>query len=176
MFVAAWALLVGCDSSDETTYSQFNADDNSVVVEVGVDTVYETDDNGDTVYDDDGNPVPESATVTLTSTSGEYDVGTASVSPDAGPIGTTHTLTVEVDSDYVSDVDRASVRTDSGDRGEDEYDMEEDSAAEGLWTLQLVSYGDDGETREDTLTFRLWTADDSSSSGGSDSGSGFSLF
>lgn len=175
MFVAALAALIGCTSDEETTYTQFNAEDNSVLIEVGVDTVYETDDNGDAVYDDDGEPVPMSASVTLTSTSGEYDVGTATVTPSAGPIGTTHTVMVEVDSDYTGDVDRASVRTDSGDRGEDEYDLDEDSAQDGLFVLELVSYGESGETREDTLTFRLWTADESSSDGGSDSG-GFSIF
>lgn len=160
-------LLAACDESTETTYTQYNGEDDSVVIQVGADTEY--------TMDDLGNEVVVDASTTLSSTSGEYQLGIGSVSPASGPIGTVHTVRVELDEDYDSDVDRVSIRTSSGDRGEDEYDLDEDSAGEGLWTLELTSYGEEGEVREDTLTFRLWQADETSSTG-DDSGDGFSIF
>lgn len=160
-------LLAACDESTETTYAQYNGEDDAVVIQVGVDTEYTTDDLGNEVVVD--------ATTTLSSTSGEFQLGIGSVSPGSGPIGTIHTVRVEIEDDYDGDVDRVSIRTDSGERGEDEYDLEEDSAGEGLWTLELTSYGEEGEVREDTLTFRLWQAEETSSTG-DDSGDGFTLF
>lgn len=167
------AALAACDSSTETTYDQYNADDNAVTVQVGVETVYQTDDNGDPLLDDAGDPVPEAVSVTLTSTSGEFELGTASVSPSAGPIGTVHTARVELDDDYASNVDKVSIRTDSGDRGEDSYDLDADSTGEGVWTLEIRSYGEEGETREDTVTFLLYEAVETEEE---DTGEGFTLF
>ena len=65
------------------------------------------------------------------------------------------------------------MRTDSGDRGEDEYDLEADSADEGLFQIVLVSVGDEGESREDTFTIRVWendSADSEDTTGSSDTG------
>ncbi len=142
-------LLAGCTGSTGTTWVQYNAADNTVSIDVGAAAVED--------------PV----SVTLTSNTGAVELGTGTVDPGGGPIGTMHTVTVSVSSDYASDIGRASVRLDSGSRGVDEYDMDADSTGEGYWVVQLQSVGDVGETRTDSLTFRLWTASgaDSGSSG-----------
>ena len=132
--------LVACDTSDETTYEQYNADGDSVTVSVGVVEL-----------------LPAVTTV-LHSSTGEVEVGSASIDPGGGPIGSTHTVLVSLIADFVADVDRVSVRTDSGDRGEDEYDLEPDSTGTGIYKRELVTVGGEGETRDDVLTFRLWTA------------------
>jgi hypothetical protein len=138
MFLLFAFTLIGCNSDDETEYSQFNDSEDSLVVDVG------TEEELDPVETD------------LHSSTGQVVVGWAQVSPGGGPIGTEHEIVVIVDDDYEDLVDRVSVRTDSGDRGEDEYDLEPDSADEGYYVLGIVSVGEDGETRSDTLSIRLW--------------------
>ncbi len=134
-------LLFGCTPDEEIVYEQFNADDDALSVEVGSASEL------------------EAISIDLHSSTGAVVVGQASVDPSGGPSGTVHTLTVEVYDDYEHIVDRASVRTDSGDRGVDEYDMEGDSADEGLYVLELTSVASDGESRTDKLTIRLWDVD-----------------
>ncbi len=134
--------LVACKQDDEVRYVQFNAPDDQVTVEVGV--------------DEELDPVGTD----LHSSTGEVVVGSAQVSPGGGPVGTEHEVLVIVDDDWQDVVDRASVRVDSGDRGVDEYDLEQDSADEGYYKLSLVSVGDEGEVRSDVFTFRLWEASD----------------
>jgi hypothetical protein len=73
---------------------------------------------------------------------------------------------VDVLPDYASGVGRVSVRTSSGERGEDEYDLVADSTGEGIWLFQLTSQGEGGEARTDTFTFRLWASDDQADTGG----------
>ena len=149
------AVLLACTESDEVTYAQFNADTDQISILVGADEVLDP------------------ATVPLYSTTGTVEIGSATADPGGGPIGTEHTLTVEVYDDWENDVSRVSVRTDSGDRGEDEYDLEADSADEGLFQIVLVSVGDEGESREDTFTIRLWeddSTDTEDTTGSSDTG------
>lgn len=130
--------LLACNNKDEeVVYEQWNATDDTLDVAVGAAL---------------GDPV----SIDLHSSTGAVVVGTATVDPGSGPVGTEHTLTVIVADEYANIVDRASVRTASGDRGEDEYDLVADSAAEGYFVLELVSVGEEGEQRTDTLTFRLW--------------------
>ncbi|MDP2316781.1 MAG: hypothetical protein Q8P41_28060 [Pseudomonadota bacterium] len=148
MRLAVFALLAACTEPDEATYTQYNGDDDSVSVEVGVETRY--------VVADDGTESPETAQTELTSSTGAVVIGTGTVSPSAGPIGTFHTVIVEVDEEYAEDVDRVAVRTASGERGEDEYDLERDSTGEGYWVFELESQGEEGEQRTDTLTFLLY--------------------
>jgi len=137
------ALLWGCTEDASTSWIQFNADDNTLQVVVGsVDEL----DPVDTI---------------LTSTTGETQVGTASVDPGGGPIGTIHHVRVEVVPDFENEVGRASVRTSSGDRGEDEFDLTRDSAGAGLWVGDIQSVGVEDEVRTDTLTIRLWQEDTS---------------
>ena len=135
------AVLLACTEGDEVTYAQFNADTDLLTIQVGTDEVLDP------------------ATISLYSTTGTVEIGTASADPGGGPIGTEHTLTVEIFDDWENDVSRVSVRTDSGDRGEDEYDLEADSADEGLYQIVLVSVGEEGESREDTFTVRVWEND-----------------
>ncbi len=99
--------------------------------------------------------LPDVATA-LHSSTGEVEIGAATVSPGGGPIGTLHTVIVEVYDEYASDIARASLRTSSGERGDDEYDLDADSTGEGIWKIEIQSVGEGDEVREDTLTFRLW--------------------
>jgi hypothetical protein len=149
------AVLLACTESDEVTYAQFNAETDQISIQVG------------------SGEVLDATSVSLFSTTGTVEIGTATADPGGGPIGTEHTLTVEVYDDWENDVSRVSVRTDSGDRGEDEYDLEADSADEGLFQIVLVSVGDEGESREDTFTIRVWengSTDTEDTTGSSDTG------
>lgn len=150
------ALLVssGCEEDQEPVWEQFNATDDQVSVEVGVEETL------------------DAVTTFLHSSSGQVEVGEASVEPGGGPIGTEHLFVVQVYDDWEAQVERATVRVDSGERGVDEYEMTPDSADEGLYTTTLVSVGTEGETRTDTVTFRLWydVSDEEEASGGDDTG------
>lgn len=130
--------LAACNGDQEAEWRQWNATDDQVQVEVGIADLL------------------DEVEISLYSSTGEVPVGTARVDPAGGPIGTLHDIVIIVDDDYADVVDRASVRTDSGDRGEDEYDLERDSAEEGVYKLTIESDGAPGEVRTDTLTFRLW--------------------
>lgn len=131
--------LSGCTSDTEVSWTQYNASDNAVTIEVGAPEL--------------ADPV----SVVLTSNTGAVELGTGSVDPGGGPVGTLHTITVQVADDYASDIGRASVRLDSGDRGVDEFDLEADATGEGYWVIELTSVGSADELRTDSLTFRLWT-------------------
>jgi len=131
--------LLACNKDAETTFEQFNASDDTVVVAVGAPEEL---------------PPAEGA---LHSSTGEVEVGLIEVSPGGGPIGTLYEIVVVVDNENENDVDRVSVRTRSPGRGADEYDLVQDSADEGYYKIKLVSQGEEGETREDELTVRLWT-------------------
>ncbi len=141
-------LVVGCTADEEPTYDQYNDADESVTIEVGAEDLL------------------PAVTVALHSSTGAVEVGSASVDPGGGPVGTEHTVLVEVFDEYASDVARASVRLDAGARGVDEYDLDADSAGEGIWVIELASVGEDGEVRTDTLTFRLWSEVVEDSDGG----------
>jgi hypothetical protein len=143
-----WLALsfVACDEDTGTSWERYNADGDAVTISVG-----------------SADSLPAVSTI-LHSTSGEVEVGEASVDPGGGPIGTLHTVLVTLGTDYAADVDRVSVRTDSGARDVDEYDLDPDSTGIGIFKAELRSVGDDGETREDTLTFHLWV-----DAGGTDS-------
>jgi hypothetical protein len=141
-------LLVGCKDDEEVTWTQYNADGESIDVDVGA------------------AKVEPARTAVLHSNTGSIEIGAASVDPGGGPLGTVHTVRVDVLPDYASGVGRVSVRTSSGERGEDEYDLVADSTGEGIWLFQLTSQGEGGEARTDTFTFRLWASDDQADTGG----------
>lgn len=140
--LAVSAALVACNKDEGTQYDQYNADGDVLEIEVGIDTELE--------------PVE----TPLLSSTGQVEVGLARVTPGGGPIGTEHDVVIEVYDAYQDVIDRASVRIRSPGRGVDEYDLEQDSADEGVYLRALESVGADGEVRTDTLTFRLWTIDD----------------
>lgn len=130
-------VLGACTEDDEVTYEQFNADDDEITIAVGGELL-------------------DAVTVELHSTTGEVVIGSASVDPGGGPIGTEHTILVQIDDAYEDEVDRVSVRAKAEGRGDDEYDLQGDSADEGLYKRTLVSQGEEGETREDTFVIRVW--------------------
>lgn len=132
-------VVAGCTSDTEVSWTQYNASDNAVNIEVGA------------------AEFTEPVSVVLTSNTGAVELGTGSVDPGGGPVGTLHTITVQVADEYASDIGRASVRLDSGDRGVDEFDLEADATGEGYWVVELTSVGNTDEVRTDSLTFRLWT-------------------
>ena len=119
------------------SYALFNHADDSMVIYIGEEAM-------------------PSHTVELTSSTGDNVIGQATVDPQGGPCGTEHTIIVVVADEYEDQVDRVTVLTDSGERGTDEYDLEQDSADEGYYKLTLQSSGEPGETREDTLYFKLY--------------------
>lgn len=133
--------LLACNKEEEATYSQFNGNDDSLTIQVGAASELD--------------PV----VIELTSTTGEVVVGAATVDPGGGPVGTEHAIVVEVYDDYQHIVDRVSIRLDAGSRGEDEFELTQDSADEGVWKTTLVSAGEADEVREDTLTVRCWDLD-----------------
>lgn len=139
--------LVACDEESETSWTQYNADGDQVEIEVGVPELQ-----------------PEVST-TLHSSTGQVEIGVASVDPGGGPVGSLHTVLVTVYADYSGDVGRVSVRTDSGDREVDEFDLDVDSTGTGIFKAELRSVGAESETRTDTLTFRVWTESSEGDSG-----------
>jgi hypothetical protein len=132
-------LLGACTEEQETAFLQFNSTGESLTIYVGDDSRLEQDDSID-----------------LTSSTGLVVLGTATISPAGGPVGTVHALSVVIDDEYEESVGRVTVRTDSGERGKDEYELEGDSADEGYWKITLVSAGDSDEVREDSFTIRLF--------------------
>lgn len=133
------SLIAACDGGDEETlYEQFNSKDDTLQVEVGVTERL------------------EARETELYSNTGQTFIGLASVDSGGVPAGEIIRLVVEVDDAYEHIVDRVTVRVDSGERGEDEYEMEADLADEGLYVLELQAVADEGEQRTDTFTLRLW--------------------
>jgi hypothetical protein len=133
-------LLVGCPP-DESAWEAFNADGESVEVEV-------------TASEELGAAVERE----LFSTTGAVLVGTATVDPSSGPVGTDHEVLIQVDDAFEADIARVTVETDAGERGLEEHELVQDSADHGSWWRSLTSAGDEGEERTDTFTFHLWTA------------------
>jgi hypothetical protein len=130
---------VACNKDEGIQYDQYNAGNDRLTIQVGIEDLLD----------------PEE--IPLMSSTGQVEVGLARVDPGGGPIGTNHEIVIEVYDAYQEVVDRASVRTQSNGRGEDEYDLEQDSADEGVYLVTLQTEGAADEIRDDTLTFRLWT-------------------
>lgn len=138
-----WILVVlaACDAPPvaESEWARFNAEDDTLVVEV-------------TAAPELGAPLSRA----LRSSSGEVEVGEASMTPGSGPIGTTHEVRVDVNSAFAARVERVEVVANSGDRGEWTIQLEQDSADAGLWIREVTSFGDEGEVRSDVFTFDLY--------------------
>ena len=131
-------LLLGCEE-EEVSYAQFNGTSDKIEVSVGVEEEL---------------PPTE---INLLSSTGLVIVGTATITPAGGPIGTRHLLVVEVDDQWENRVSRVVVNTDAGERGEEEFTLTQDSADPGYHQVEIVSVGEEGETRTDTLTIGLFT-------------------
>jgi hypothetical protein len=135
--LAALLLLGACKKDDEVVLVQFNGDD-MLVVCVG--------------EDPDCAPVGE---IDLTSTNGSTLIGTASVDPASGPVGTLHTISVDVDDTWEEDVIQVSADF-IGNRGEQAWDLQRDSADHGTWEIEVESLGAEEEAREDQIFLRLY--------------------
>ena len=138
LVVLSGMLLGACTEGDEVLYDRFNASGEEFSVEVGSETL------GDL------------ATLELKSSTGAVVVGSASVDPDAGPAGTLHLIEVQVEDDFVHQVDKVSVEIDAGERGVQTYDLLGDSADESLYRIEIESVADDAETRIDVFEIQLW--------------------
>ena len=137
MFGSLLALsLLACDR-DDLTFDQINAADDVVAIEVG-------------------SEVLPAVTLDLHSSTGQVVIGEVTVDPGGGPGDTEHEVYVTIDDDYVALVDHASIATSSDGRGSREFDMDPDSAEEGLFKLVIVSVAEDGEARTDSFTIQLW--------------------
>lgn len=136
-------LLTGC-KKDDTVLVPFNAEDDLVEVHVGVDAI-----------DDDPACDPGVACTDLHSLVEGAVIGTVSVDPAAGPVGTVHRLLAVVGDEWEDRIDRVSVFVDSK-RGTGEFDLERDRANPGAWGLELESLGTRNEVRVDTWTVFLW--------------------
>ncbi len=128
---------LGCNEAD-TEYEQVNAVDDVVEIEVGIDEVL------------------EAVTVLLYSSTGSVEIGEVTVDPGGGPADTEHQVLVIMDEDYVALVDHATVETSSDGRGSRSFDMDPDSAEEGIFQLVIVSVAEEGEARTDSFTVQLW--------------------
>lgn len=133
-------LATACDTSSSEGWVAFNADDETLEIRVTVEAA-----------------VDDVATRVLTSTTGAVEVGDVTVDPAAGPVGTDHEVVVVVADEYEEQVERVTVET-RGDRGEQTHVLIQDSADHGLWVVQVTSLGEEGETRTDMFTTRLWRA------------------
>ena len=149
--IALFIGIAGCGDDEKTEYDLFNCEDDFTLIYVGTPEVWtgEACDGVDTIE-------LRSSSCELPSNPTGNLVGTADITPCGGPIGTEHQIVVRVNNLYKDQVDRASVRLNSGERGEDEYKMNPDSADEGLYKLTLVSVGSDEELRNDTIHIKLW--------------------
>ncbi|MCB9676823.1 MAG: hypothetical protein H6737_17035 [Alphaproteobacteria bacterium] len=98
-------------------------------------------------------------TVDLTSNTGAVVIGSATVDPGRGPVGTNHLLIVEVFDDWQERIELATITSD-GQRGSEEYTMRQDAADPGFFDLTLTSLGLADETRTDTWTITLWEPSD----------------
>ena len=144
--------FISCSDEGEFSYLQFNSVDDQLTIDVGVQDL-----------------LPDT-TISLYSSTGSIEVGTATVSPGGGPFGTEHTIVVQVLDAYEDKVSSASIRTIT-DRGNETYTMNVDSADEGLYVLDLVSVGVESEMREDIFYISLYRREDiGESSGVNDTG------
>ena len=141
-----WSLLLAIDACDDITepsYEQFNSTADTIVVPVGGDEL-------------------ENQSISLNSSTEQVVVGTATLSPGGGPVGTRHELIVQVSEPWDTQVSRVTLITDSGDRGTETYELTQDSAAAGIHVIEVVSVGAADEVREDVFTVQLWAEESSS--------------
>ena len=81
--------------------------------------------------------------------------------PSGGPVGTVHALSVQVEEEFESTIQRVEVRVDAGKYGTDSFTLRQDPAFVGEWGLDLESLGVSGQKpREDTFRITLWTLED----------------
>ena len=141
--VLSLLLLAGCPDSEDVNWVRFNDSNETIDIDI-------------TASDELG----ESISIALLSSTGSVEVATATVNPGSGPVGTDHDFEVVVDDEWQEIVGRVSVDADSGDRGEETFELRQDSADHGYWVASITSLGADGEERTDTFAINLWSAEE----------------
>lgn len=127
---------------------------------------------------DPGDPV----SVELTSSSGAFTVGEATVLPGASAAGCDHDVFVDISHQPFEEcVGRVAVQVEFPDKEScnenrpktcmAEFELEQDSADHGFWWTSLRSVGEAGETRTDTFSFFLYVDSEITCGEGSDTGS-----
>ncbi len=132
---------LGCGEESDSELEQFNAESDAFTVNIGP------------------NVATDPQEIELRSSTGQVVIGTASLSPGGGPVGTEHLLVVEVADTWQGQVEEVILVVDSGERGTEEFTLKRDSADPGYHQLDIVSVGEEGETREDTFTVQLFAND-----------------
>lgn len=153
---AAALALVACNADDEIEWVQFNASGDTLLVGVGTGEAIGQSSRCDDAETDRCAGVD--GCICLRSSLEAHVVGTATIDPPFGPVGTRHTLAVEVDDAFELIVGRVDVVASSS-RGEEEVTLRQDSADAGSWRVQLESLGAADETRTDTLEVLLFEPD-----------------
>ena len=92
----------------------------------------------------------------LSSSTGATLVGIGGISPSAGPIGTEHTLYVNVSEPYAEQIVRVEAWVQTDGRGDEFFALEQDSAEPGAWRLNMTSSGATGEERADEIHYTLY--------------------
>ncbi|MCP4807542.1 MAG: hypothetical protein GY913_19655 [Proteobacteria bacterium] len=133
----ALPLVASTCTEAEVAYEQVNDASDALTVEVGV---------ADEL---------EAVQADLTSNTGAVVVGVASVSPGGGPVGTIHTVSVVVDDAYEDQVDLVRIVASADKRDDREFDLTQDAFDEGIWVMEIESFGGADEVRTDTLGIQL---------------------
>jgi hypothetical protein len=134
--------LLGCNK-DEVEWERVNGNGDTILVLVtpGTDAL------GDVI------------TIDLTPViDRDNTLGTATVDPASGPVGTEHDLTVEVSEDFEELVQRVTVKVSAEGRGAEEWELQRDPAFIGTWGITVQSLGGpDEKDRDDEFNVRLWS-------------------
>lgn len=131
-------LLLGCAEEDPVEYEQLNSVEDVLEIQVGL------------------LDVTEPLTVDLYSNTGSSVVGTATLDPGGGPVGTLHTLTVVIsEPELIDKIDDVRVLADAQGRTNEEFFLTADSADESLYVTELVSVGSEDEQRTDLLYLQV---------------------
>jgi hypothetical protein len=133
MWASLPLLCSSCTGDEGVVYEQFNADGEQLTVTVGEE-------------------IGELQQIPLFSTTGTVEIGSASVDPDGGPVGSIHTVEVTIFEEWAHIVDGVDITVVSQERGEQEFSLISDSADEGLYILEVTSAGYEDEARTDTFT------------------------
>jgi hypothetical protein len=143
-------LWVGCNK-DDVDWTRFNSEMDVLEVHVT---------QSEEVVDIEGCAL-DTTCIDLHSRIEGAVIGTASVDPAAGPVGTLHKVLAVVGDDWEEQVGRVSLSID-GPRGVEDFELEQDRANPGAWGLTIESVGSrgkSGEDRVDVVTILLWEAE-----------------
>ena len=135
-------LLLGCQADTDDGYVAFGAQDDLVNVRVGV------------------SDLMDDAFTDLHSNTDAHILGEGRVSPGGGPGGTEHHVTVRLTEEASYIVDRVTLNLYSPGRSERELEMVRDHLERELFSLDLISVVEEGSSRTDVFTFKLWDLED----------------